>query len=308
MREPLVAVTSRSFSGDKVLRDELLSAFPNCRFNEGGGRLHGEALVGFLSDAAGAIVGVERIDGPLLERLPSLKVVSKYGVGLDSLDVDELTKRGVVLAWTPGTNADAVAELTLMHMLATRRRVPEGLARIRERNWAPVSGHLLAGATVGLVGVGHVARALVGLLEPFGCDLLGYDIAQIDAPGVSQVPLAELLARADVVSIHVPLTTATRHLIGPTELALMKPGAVLVNTARGGVVDESALVSALRRGQVLAAGLDVLETEPPGSWEIAEIDTLLLTPHLGGSSEESNRAMGRAAIRGLIANHAALAG
>ncbi len=308
VREPLVAVTSRSFSGDGVLRDELLAAFPNCRFNEDGGRLDAEALVGFLSGAAGAIVGVERIDRPLLERLPSLKVVSKYGVGLDSIDVDELTKKGVVLAWTPGTNADAVAELTLLHMLATRRRVPEGLARIRERNWAPLSGRLLAGATVGLVGVGHVGRALVGLLEPFRCDLLGYDLAPIDAPGVSQVPLAELLACADVVSIHVPLTTATRHMMGSSELALMKPGAVLVNTARGGVVDEAALLKALDEGRLFAAGLDVLETEPPGTWDVADIDRVLLTPHLGGSSEESNRAMGRAAIRGLVDPRSALVG
>lgn len=308
MRERLVAVASRSFSANAQLRSELLAVFPNCRFNEEGGRLSGDALAGFLNDAAGAIVGVELIDRPLLNRLPRLKVVSKYGVGLDSIDLDGLAEHGVLLAWTPGTNTAAVAELALLHMLATLRRVPEGLARVNRREWAPLTGRLLAGAMVGLVGVGHVGRALVGLLEPFGCDLLGYDLAPIDAPGVYQVPLAELLARADVVSIHVPLTTATRHLIGPTELDLMKPGAVLVNTARGGVVDEAALLKALHGGRLFAAGLDVLETEPPGTWELAEIETVLLTPHLGGSSEESNLAMGRAAIRGLVANQTALAG
>ncbi|MDO8307738.1 MAG: NAD(P)-dependent oxidoreductase [Actinomycetota bacterium] len=308
MREPLVAVASRSFSANARLRGELLAAFPNCRFNEEGGRLEGDALAGFLNDAAGAIVGVERIDRPLLERLPQLKVVSKYGVGLDSIDLDGLAEHGVLLAWTPGTNAAAVAELALLHMLATLRRVPEGLARVNRREWAPLTGRLLAGSTVGLVGVGHVGRTLAALLEPFGCDLLGYDVVPIDAPGVREVPLAELLARADVVTLHVPLTPATRHLIGEAELALMKPDAVLVNTARGGVVDEAALMHALRDGRLFAAGLDVLESEPPTTWEAAEIETVFLTPHLAGSSEQSNLAMGRAAVRGLVDNRAALVG
>lgn len=308
MGEPLVAVTSRSFSASEHLRNELLAAFPNCRFNEAGGRLEGDALAAFLGDAAGAIVGVERIDRPLLDRLPRLRVVSKYGVGLDSIDLEGLAERGVLLAWTPGTNAPAVAELALLHMLATLRRVPEGLARVQRREWAPLTGRLLSGSTVGLVGVGHVGRALASLLEPFGCDLLGYDIAPIEVPGVRQVPLDDLLGRADVVSIHVPLTPVTRHLIGGPQLALMKPDAVLVNTARGGVVDEAALMAALREGRLFAAGLDVLESEPPSTWEAAEIETVLLTPHLAGSSEQSNRAMGQAAIRGLVENRAALAG
>lgn len=307
-REVLVAVASRSFSANKELRRDLLAAFPNCRFNDAGGRLEGDALAQFLEDAAGAIVGVERIDVPLLDRLPRLRVVSKYGVGLDSLDCEGLAEHGVVLASTPGTNAKAVAEMALLHMLATLRRVPESLSNVGRREWAPLTGHLLTGLTVGLVGVGHVGRALAALLQPFECQVLGYDVISRDVPGVQPVALDELLSLADVVSVHVPMTPETRHLIGSRELALMRPDAILVNTARGGVVDETALISALRAKRLFSAGLDVLESEPPTTWEVAEIGTVFLTPHLAGLSEQSNLVMGHAAIRGLVDNCEAMAG
>ncbi len=307
MRQVLVAVASRSFSASGQLRKELLAAFPNCRFNESGGRLEGDELTEFLTDVAGVIVGLERIDVPLLDRLPDLRVVSKYGVGLDSLDGKGLAERGVVLASTPGTNAEAVAEMALLHMLATLRRVPESLSNVGRREWAPLTGRLLAGSTVGLIGVGHVGRALANLLQPFGCRLLGFDVISRDVPGVRPVVLDELLSLADVVSVHVPMTLETRHLIGSRELALMKPDAILVNTARGGVVDEAALIAALRAGRLFSAGLDVLECEPPATWEVAEIKTVFLTPHLAGLSEQSNLAMGRAAIRGLVENRVAMA-
>jgi D-3-phosphoglycerate dehydrogenase len=299
---PVIAVASRSFSANGFLRQRLLEVFPDCRFNDEGLRLEGDSLAALLQGAPGAIVGIERIDVALLNRLPDLRVLSKYGVGLDSIDVDELARKGVVLATAPGTNALAVAELALFLSMATLRRIPEALANIGSEKWTPVTGRLLSGKVVGLVGVGHVGRALIKLVQPFGCRVLGFDSLDMQVPGVLFGTLDELLESSDVVSIHLPLTTFTRHLIGRRELDLMKPSSVLVNTSRGPIINQSDLLAALKNGVIAAAGLDVLESEPPPSWDLAGMHNVILTPHIAGSSEESNLAMGLAAIDGLIAN------
>jgi D-3-phosphoglycerate dehydrogenase len=299
---PLIAVTSRSFSANASLRTELLENFGDCRFNEEGLRLDGDSLVEFLEGAAGAIVGVERLDGSVLERLPGLRVISKFGVGVDTIDLAEASDRGIEVAVTLGTNAEAVAEHALLLAMGSLRRLPEALDGVRDRRWSPVTGRLLSGKTVGLVGVGHVGVALARLLEPFGCEVLGYDTRTGGLEGIDFVTLDALLERSDVVSIHVPLTAETRGMIGQRELGLMRSTAVLVNTSRGAVVDERALDRALSDGVLGAAALDVLAVEPPESWELAERANVFVTPHMAGSSHESNLAMGRAAISGLLAN------
>jgi phosphoglycerate dehydrogenase-like enzyme len=248
------------------------------------------------------IVGVETIDKALIDTLPSLRIVSKYGVGIDTVDVATLRDRNIAFASTPGTNAQAVAELALFLIIAALRRIPEALKNVRSERWAPVTGRLLQGKTVGLVGVGHAGGALADLLSPFGCRVLGFDLAPGARPNVEYVALQELLGMADAVSVHVPLNDATRGLIGDVQLRSMKENAVLVNTSRGPVVDFDALLSALKEGVIAAAGLDVLEDEPPLSWDFASVNNLIVTPHIAGSSEESNLNMGRAAIRGLLDN------
>jgi phosphoglycerate dehydrogenase-like enzyme len=299
---PIVAVTSRSFSANATLRKNLLREFPGARFNDEGLRLEGESLVTFLSGAVGAIVGIERIDGFILAQLPKLRVLSKFGVGLDSIDLTEVRQRGIQLASTSGTNASAVAELTLLLTLGTLRRIPEAVSNVRSEQWVSVTGRLLEGKTVGLIGVGHVGKSLNRLLQPFGCSVLGYDVTKSPIDGISFVALDALLGESDVVCIHVPLTDTTKGMIGDRQLGLMKTDAVLVNTSRGGVIDESALLSALVLGKIAAAGLDVLETEPPRSWELVNHPKVFATPHIAGTSQESNLAMGIAAINGLIKN------
>ncbi len=299
---PIIAVTSRSFSANATLRRSLLQEFPGARFNDEGLRLEDDSLVTFLSGAVGAIVGIEPISGSILAQLPQLRVLSKFGVGLDSIDLDEVRQRGIQLASTSGTNASAVAELTLLLTLGTLRRIPEAISNVRSERWVSVTGRLLEGKTVGLVGVGHVGKALNGLLQPFGCSVLGFDLLKTPVDGISFVALDELLGASDVVCIHVPLTDATRGMIGVRQLGLMKNDAVLVNTSRGGVIDEPALLAALISEEIAAAGLDVLETEPPLSWELVNHPNVFATPHIAGTSQESNLAMGRAAIEGLIQN------
>lgn len=305
---PIIAVTSRSFSANATLRKNLLQEFPGARFNDEGLRLEGDSLVNFLSGAVGAIVGIEPINGYILAQLSQLRVLSKFGVGLDSIDLNEVRERGIQLASTPGTNSSAVAELTLLLTLGTLRRIPEAISNVRSEHWVSVTGRLLEGKTVGLIGVGHVGKALNNLLEPFGCSVLGFDVLKSPVDGVSFVALDELLGASDVVCIHVPLTDTTRGMFGVGQLELMKNDAVLVNTSRGGVIDESALLAAITSEKIAGAGLDVLENEPPLSWELLNHPKVFATPHIAGSSQESDLAMGRAAIAGLVQNRAYLMG
>ena len=298
--DPLIAVASRSFSSNAELRAQLLEAFDNCRFNDAGLRLSGDSLAEVLDGAAGAIVGVEPIDGPLLIRLPHLRVLSKFGVGLDSIDVNELSRRNIVLAASPGTNSQAVAELALLLSMAALRRLPEALENTRTEQWSTVTGRLLAGKTVGLIGVGHVGRAFIELLRPFKCRVLGFDMAPDRTTDVSYVTLPELLSLSDVVSVHLPLTAATQGFLGADQIALMKDRSVLINTSRGSVIDEGALCAALKAGGISAAGLDVLEHEPPDSWELARLSNVVLTPHIASSTVATRLAMAHLAADNLI--------
>jgi D-3-phosphoglycerate dehydrogenase len=298
-----VAVASRSFSKHSVLRAELSARHSDVRFNDAGASLKGEELVSFLSDCDKAVLALEIVDDALLSQLPKLKLISKFGVGLDSFDLKAIEKHGVKLAWTPGTNSRSVAELALMSMLALLRRVPESAADLRAGTWRQLKGSTLTGKTVGLVGLGAVGRDLVSLLAPFNARLLAHDPAAdrifAESKGVRLISLDDLLHQSDVVSLHLPLTPETKNILDEEKLALMKPTAVLLNTARGGLVDEHALLSALDEGRLAGAALDAFAEEPPKNARLLSHPKILTTPHIGGSTEEAILAMGRAAIAGL---------
>ncbi len=293
-------MTSRTFSNSPQLRKELATHFPSCRFNDAGLKLAGRDLTEFLSGADGAIIGIEPLDRAIINNLPDLKIISKFGVGLDNIDLEALEEHGVFLALTSGVNAEAVAEHALLLILATLRRIPQAQINLQNRLWKSEPGQLLARRTVGLVGVGHVARKLVPLLQAFHCRILGFDSDPSPAHNVEFTTLHELLTSSDVVSLHLPSSPSTRKIIGPQELAMMKRGSVIINTSRGNLIDHDALVHALRSRHVAGAGLDVLDPEPPTDWKIMREENLFITPHLAGTSEETNLAMGRAAIRGFL--------
>lgn len=298
-----VAVCSRSFSQNPTLRAELLTRYQHVSFNDAGRQLTGEDLVAFLREHDKAIVALEIIDASLLSRLPELKVVSKFGVGLDMLDLGAMKKSGVRLGWTAGVNKRAVSELVVAFSILMLRKVPAANLEVREGVWRQHKGNLLSGKTVGIIGCGPVGRDVALLMQAFGCEVLVNDVAdtsefclQHQAVGVS---LDELLRRADVVTIHTPLNNSTRNLLNAENLALMKPGAILVNLARGGLVDEQALKSMLKDGRLAAAAFDVFAQEPPTDQELIRLPNFLATPHIGGSAHEAILAMGRAAIEGL---------
>ena len=296
-----VAVASRSFSRHPVLRAELLQRYPNTRFNDEGTSLRGETLVEFLGGRQKAITALEPIDEGLLRRTPELRVISKVGVGLDMVDLEALERHGVQLAWSPGTNSRSVAELALTLALSLLRHLQVVCREVHEGRWRQPKGRLLSDRTLGLIGYGNVARDLAELVAPFACPVLAYDVRPLsDLPHhVQAVDLERLLREADIVTLHVDLNPSTRRVLDAERLSLMKPSAILLNTARPGLIDEEALASMLREGRLAGAGLDVLEEEPPVDSPLIGIDNVLVTPHIGGSTEEGILAMGRAAIDGL---------
>ncbi|MBO6561357.1 MAG: phosphoglycerate dehydrogenase [Nisaea sp.] len=303
MKPVRVAVASRSFSKHPVLRAELLARFPNTTFNDAGVSLKGTALIDFLKGHERAITALERLDDALFAAVPELKVIGKYGVGTDMIDLEAMRRHGVSLGWIAGVNKRSVAELAVSFAIALLRHVPAAAAEARSGQWRQLQGRQLSGRTVGIVGCGHVGKDLVRLLKPFGCTILVHDVRSFPdfytEHGIEAVGLDALLARAEIVTLHIPLDETTRGLLSAERLKLMRPDAVLLNLARGGLVDEEILKVMLKDGRLAAAGFDVFTAEPPEDLELLSLPNFLGTPHIGGASEEAVLAMGRAAIAGL---------
>ena len=255
-------------------------------------------LIAALKDADGLIVRSEtRVDRALLEAGPKLAVVARAGVGVDAIDVAAATDAGIVVLNTPGANTLAATEQTFALMLALLRHVPAASQALREGRWdrAPFIGTELHGKTLGIIGLGRIGGSVAVRAKAFGMNLLAYDpyVAQsrADAFETTLVPLEELLASADIVTLHVPLTPNTDTLMNAQHLAMMRPQAYLINCARGGVVDEAALLSALDSGIIAGAAIDVVRKEPPPAEgtgaRLHRHPKVIATPHLGGSTNEA---------------------
>ena len=303
--EPKIAVTSISFGKSATLREELLLVFPNSFFNESGQRLSGKELIEFISDADAAIVGVETINDSVLEHTPALKIISKYGVGLDSIDQESLKNRNISLGWNGGVNRRSVSELTLGFMLGLCRNIFRSGFKLKNSDWDKDGGHQLSGKTIGIIGCGHIGSDVARLLSPFGCTLLVRDIVDKSdfcrEQGAVEVSLDEVIEKSDIISLHVPLTELTRQMVNENFLRRMKATAFLVNTCRGEVVDQEALKNALSQKIIAGAALDVFAEEPPTDAEFLSLPNLMVTPHIGGNAKEAVEAMGRSAIDHLIA-------
>ncbi len=305
-RTDKIAVCSRSFSRNPVLRAELLTCYEHVTFNDAGLQLAGDTLAAFLHGHDKAITALEKIDDSVLSQLPGLRVISKYGVGLDMIDFDALARRGVALGWTGGVNRRSVSELVISFAIAMLRHVPAASREVLAGRWRQHIGGELSGRTVGIIGCGNIGKDLVKLLQPFGCPVVVNDIVDYpefyDAHNIIPLGLDELLERADIVTLHVPLDEGTSGMITSRRLEMMKEGSVLINAARGGLVDEAALKQVLMNGNLASAAFDVFAVEPPQDMELLNLPNFLVTPHIGGSAEEGILAMGRAAIAGLDEN------
>ena len=298
-----VAVASRSFSKHPILRSKVLEIYPDAKFNDKGLSLSGDSLVEFLSGHEKAITALEVIDDSILSKLPNLKVIGKYGVGLDMIDLHAMKDRGVKLGWTGGVNKRSVSELVISFSIYLLHRVAFANTEVRNGEWYQVKGRQLSDCTFGIVGCGHVGKDLVKLLKPFGCNILSHDIIDFkefyQENNITSVGLDELLQKSDVVTLHLPKNDSTNNILNKDRLQMLRKDAILINLARGGLLDESALKKILSEKNIAGAALDVFSVEPPIDTDFAHLDNVLITPHIGGSTEEAILAMGLAAIDGL---------
>lgn len=262
-----------------------------------------------LANAAGIIVRSFKIDSHLLERAEHLKVIAKHGVGIDNIDCQAASKKGIPVVFTPAANANAVAEHTLALMLALSRQIESAnlavkQGRFHERNL--FQGIELAGKTIAVVGLGRIGskvasmaslglQMIVHAYDPF-LSQLGYS-----GPAILEDSLESLFQKADYLTLHVPLTERTRYLVNSNSLKLLKPGCRIINTARGALIDEAALAAALTEGRVAGAGLDVFEEEPlPADHPLCRLPNVLLTPHISSSTRESLERMALQSAQGLL--------
>ncbi|MFY9809603.1 MAG: phosphoglycerate dehydrogenase [Pseudonocardiaceae bacterium] len=266
-----------------------------------------KALFDALTGAEALLVrSATRVDAEALGHAPELKVVARAGVGLDNVDVPAATERGVMVVNAPTSNIVSAAEHAIALLLAVARRIPAADASLRSGQWKRSSfgGVELSGKTVGVVGLGKIGQLVAQRLAAFGAELIAYDPyvspARAAQLGIELIELDELLSRADVISIHLPKTPETLGLIGADQLAKAKPGVLIVNAARGGLVDEQALADAVRTGQVGGAGIDVFATEPCTASPLFELPQVVVTPHLGASTAEAQDRAGTDVARSVL--------
>jgi phosphoglycerate dehydrogenase-like enzyme len=258
------------------------------------GRRTAVEVAELVADADAAIVSTDPFDETVFARCGCLRVVARVGVGVDSIDLEAASRAGVAVTTTPGANDSTAADHTLALMLAALRRIPEHDRAVRGGEWRRTGPDMpwdLAGATVGLIGYGRIGKLVARRLEGFDTQILVCDPVAAITGLARPAALSALLRKADVISVHTPLLPSTRGLIGADEFAQMKQSAVFVNTSRGGVVDERAMIQALKVGALRAAALDVFEHEPPSPEDLLELPNVVLTPHIAGISDRSVRVM-----------------
>jgi D-3-phosphoglycerate dehydrogenase len=301
LRDCVVVVTPRSFGmHDERLRRELEQEVGEVRYRPG--PLTAQELAEVVADADGLLAGLDEISADVFAHAPRLRVVARYGVGVDQVDLVAAARQGVTVTVTPGANANAVAELTIALVFALARPLVEGRDRVRAGEWPALRGIELAGRTLGLLGLGRIGSLVAAKAAAIGLRVLAHDPFVAESDVAMLVPLATLAAESDYLSLHAPLTDETRGVVGRALLERLKPGAALVNTARGELVDESALLWALDEGPLRAAALDVLTTEPPPpDHPLLGRDDVLVTPHIGPHTAEATTAMGRVALDELLA-------
>ena len=261
-------------------------------------------LISLIRGVDGIITGSHPYTRRVISAADKLKIISRTGAGFDTIDLEAATERGIIVTTTPDANSESVAELAMGLMLSVARCIPQGDRKIRRGDWSPHIGVELYQKTLGIVGLGKIGKRLAKRAHGFDMTILAYDLYQDEAfaaeYGVTYLPLDELLARADFVSIHSPLSPETSGLIGEPELKLMKPTAYLVNTARGPIVDEAGLIKALGAGWIAGAGLDVFSQEPPTNNPLLSIENVVLGPHVAASTEEALYRMGRGAAENVV--------
>ncbi|TXB65495.1 hydroxyacid dehydrogenase [Vicingus serpentipes] len=299
-----VAVTSPSFSKHPDLIAKMGEEFPDAKLNLEGLLFSKSELVEYLKDYDAAIVGLDEIDDEVLSQLPHLKIIAKYGVGLNNIDLEACKKYNVKIGWTGGVNRVSVAEMVLGNALSLLRNLYQTSNLLSDGVWKKDGGEQLTGKTVGIIGVGFIGKELIKMLKPFNCKILVNDVINQDAyyaeNKLIEASKEEIFKNCDVITIHTPLTIETKYILNKQAFDMMKSNAIILNTARGGIVEENDLYFALTEGKIKAASLDVYEEEPPTNMKLLSLPNLICTPHIGGNAKEAVLAMGMSAIGHLI--------
>lgn len=278
-------------------------------FNPAGKPLGAPELTGLLAGCDGVIAGLDDYNADVIKACAAeadgrLKVISRYGSGYDNVDLEAARECGVAVANTPGANAEAVADLALGLMLCAARRIPALDRAAKSGGWPRHTGVGLYGKTLGIAGLGAVGKGVARRARGFSMRVLAYDAfpdpAYMAANDIRNATFDELIAESDFISLHVPLDAATRHIINKEVLSKIKPGAIIINTARGGLIDEAAAYEALVAGRLGGLGLDAYEKEPPEPSPLFGLDSVVLTPHTGAHTVESAKNMAEMAVRNLI--------
>lgn len=311
-----IAVASRSFSKNDFLVSHLKELYSSVILNDSGKTLQGDLLVEFLRPATKAIIGIEEISDSVLSQLPKLKVISKYGVGLDNLDLEMLKKRNIKLGFTPGVNKQSVAELTLALILVGLKKIQGNNFDILNGNWSQEKGSELFGKTIGLLGFGNIGQKLASLIQPFKCNILLFDekdYSEKDIKAISeeynldiklldQTTLEIVLTKSDILSIHLPLATETKNILSAGEFNQLKSNVCIINTSRGGIVNEEDLHTFLLENPTAYAGFDVYKEEPALDNPLFKLPNFFGTSHRSSLTHEGINLMGMAAINGLDDN------
>lgn len=298
-----ISATSPSFCGNKILQDEIYKLFPNAKLNLEQKRFSKAELIDFIGDSDGVIVGLEPIDDEVLKQCERLKIVSKYGVGLNNIDLEACKNRGVKIGWSGGVNKLSVAEMTLGFMLMLSRNLFVTSNRLKNGVWNKSGGFELSGKRIGIIGVGFIGKEVIRLLKPFGCEIYANDVIEqsqyYKTNDIIQSTKEEIFKACDVISIHTPYDKSTENMVNLDVFKTMKQSAFIINSARGGIINEADLKFALKNGLIAGAAIDAYVEEPPMDRELLELENLICTPHIGGNSREAVLAMGLSAIKHL---------
>ncbi len=297
-----ILVTPTSYgSQDDSLKSDLEKIVGEVIYNTTGKPLKSEQLRESLVGVDGLIAGLDEIDRKALEAAPDLKVIARYGVGYNNVDLEAASKRDIIVTNTPGANAISVAELTVALILNLLRPIIPAVQGTKGGEWPRYKGFSLAGKTIGLLGLGAIGKETAKRLVGFNCEILAYDVYPDEKFAaehqIKMSLLEDMLARSDIISLHLPGTPETKEIVNAEFLKKMKTGAWLVNTARGDLIKEEALIQALQTGKLRGAALDVYPQEPPGKENpLLALDQVITTPHMGAHSDSATNAMGRMAL------------
>jgi D-3-phosphoglycerate dehydrogenase len=302
-----ILVTPTSFTRDKQspAKDLLESCAAEIRYNPLGMPLTAGDLIPLLAGIDGYIAGLDYITAEVIAAAPSsLKVISRYGAGYDRVDITAAAKKGVVVTNTPGVNSQSVADLAFGLMLAAARKIPALDRRIRAGEWSRISGVELYQKTLGIIGLGEIGKAVANRAQGFAMNILAcdpyLDKSYARSKQIREVSFEELITNSDIITLHIPLNEQTRIIIDERAISKLKPGAIIINTSRGGLIDEEAAYRGLISGQLGGMGVDVFETEPPAGSPLLTLDNVVATPHAGAHTAEAINNMGLLAVQNLI--------